>query len=70
MGFERDFEELIEMDADMSHRVRDLMKMIEMKELELSVGLVIGSRWLSGGSIVNWSKGREFFLELQIVMFD
>ena len=34
-GLERDFEELIEMDADMSHRVRDLSKMIELKELEL-----------------------------------
>ena len=58
-GLERDFEELIEMDADMSHRVRDLMKMIERKELEPSVGLVIGSRWVKGGSTVNWPKRRE-----------
>ena len=58
-GLERDFEELIEMDADMSHRVRDLMKMIEQKELEPSVGLVIGSRWVKGGSTVNWPKRRE-----------
>lgn len=58
-GLERDFEELIEMDADMSHRVRDLVKMIERKELEPSVGLVIGSRWVKGGSTVNWPKRRE-----------
>ena len=58
-GLEHDFEELIEMDADMSHRVRDLMKMIERKELEPSVGLVIGSRWVKGGSTVNWPKRRE-----------
>ncbi len=58
-GLKRDFEELIEMDADMSHRVRDLMKMIERKELEPNVGLVIGSRWVEGGSTVNWPKRRE-----------
>jgi dolichol-phosphate mannosyltransferase len=58
-GLGRDFEELIEMDADMSHRVRDLSKMIKRKELEPSVGLVIGSRWVKGGSTINWSKRRE-----------
>ena len=30
-GLSRDFDELIEMDADMSHRVRDLLTMLEMK---------------------------------------
>jgi dolichol-phosphate mannosyltransferase len=58
-GLERDFEELIEMDADMSHRIRDLMKMIERKESEPNVGLVIGSRWVKGGSTINWPKQRE-----------
>ena len=58
-GLERDFEELIEMDADMSHRVRDLSKMIERKEIEPNVGLVIGSRWVKGGSTINWPKRRE-----------
>jgi len=58
-GLERDFEELIEMDADMSHRVRDLSKMIERKNIEPSVGLVIGSRWIKGGSTINWPKRRE-----------
>ena len=58
-GLERNFEELIEMDADMSHRVRDLVKMIERKELEPNIGLVIGSRWVKGGSTINWPKRRE-----------
>jgi len=58
-GLERDFEELIEMDADMSHRVRDLSKMIERKKIEPNVGLVIGSRWVNGGSTVNWPKRRK-----------
>ena len=58
-GLARDFEELIEMDADMSHRVRDLSQMIERKEIEPNVGLVIGSRWVKGGSTINWPKRRE-----------
>jgi dolichol-phosphate mannosyltransferase len=58
-GLERGFEELIEMDADMSHRVRDLAKMIEKKKSDAEIGLVIGSRWIKGGSTVNWPKRRE-----------
>jgi len=52
------FAEIIEMDADMSHRVRDLLTMLEMKS-RIGANLVIGSRWISGGEIENWSKGRE-----------
>ena len=58
-GLERGYEELIEMDADLSHRVRDLKKMIEAKELQLNTDLVIGSRWMLGGETENWSKSRE-----------
>jgi len=57
-GLSRNFDELIEMDADMSHRVRDLAKLIEAKS-KSGAQLVIGSRWISGGEILNWSKGRE-----------
>ena len=58
-GLERGYEELIEMDADLSHRVRDLKKMIEAKELQPNTDLVIGSRWTAGGKTENWSKSRE-----------
>jgi len=58
-GLERGYEELIEMDADLSHRVRDLKKMIEAKKLQPNTDLVIGSRWVSGGKTENWSKSRE-----------
>ncbi|NDI24976.1 MAG: glycosyltransferase, partial [Actinobacteria bacterium] len=58
-GLQRGFEDLIEMDADMSHRVRDLAAMIAAKESEPDVGLVIGSRWIKGGSTINWPKSRE-----------
>ena len=58
-GLERGYEELIEMDADLSHRVRDLKKMIDAIELKPNTDLVIGSRWMPGGRTENWSKSRE-----------
>jgi dolichol-phosphate mannosyltransferase len=58
-GLARGYEELIEMDADLSHRVRDLKKMIDEKELQPNTDLVIGSRWMPGGKTENWSKSRE-----------
>ena len=58
-GLERGYEELIEMDADLSHRVRDLKKMIDAKELQPNTDLVIGSRWTAGGKTENWSKSRK-----------
>ena len=57
-GLSRGYEDLVEMDADLSHRVRDLSNLLEMKT-RLDADLVIGSRWISGGEIENWSKGRE-----------
>ena len=57
-GLSRGFEDLVEMDADLSHRVRDLSNLLEMKD-RLNADLVIGSRWISGGEIENWSKSRE-----------
>ena len=58
-GLEQGYEELIEMDADLSHRVRDLKTMIDEKKSQPMTDLVIGSRWISGGRTENWSKGRE-----------
>jgi dolichol-phosphate mannosyltransferase len=58
-GSERGYEELIEMDADLSHRVRDLKKMIDAKVLTPNTDLVIGSRWMPGGKTENWSKSRK-----------
>ena len=58
-GLERGYSELIEMDADMSHRVRDLAKMLSVKGANPSTSLVIGSCWIEGGATTNWSKSRE-----------
>jgi len=58
-GLQKNFKWIIEMDADMSHRVRDLIKMIGSLESEPRPDLVIGSRWIKGGDTLNWPKRRE-----------
>ena len=58
-GLERGYNEMVEMDADMSHRVRDLAKMIEVKNARPETSLIIGSRWMKDGKTENWSKARE-----------
>ncbi len=56
-GLERGYEVLIEMDADGSHRPEDLGKLIE--SAKAGAPLTLGSRWVPGGSVVNWPKRRE-----------
>ena len=50
---------IIQMDADGSHRVSDLKEMLRLFNSQGSVELVIGSRWIQGGAVRNWSKHRE-----------
>ena len=57
MGIERGYTYIIEMDADGSHQIKDLKKMMEWIG---SAELLIGSRWVSDGAIENWSKFREY----------
>ena len=46
-----------EMDADGSHQPEQLHRLLDaLREADL----VIGSRWVPGGSVVNWPKSREF----------
>ncbi len=52
----RDYEFVIQMDADGSHQVSDLANLISVAH---SADVIIGSRWVKGGAIKNWSKGRE-----------
>jgi dolichol-phosphate mannosyltransferase len=47
---------MVEMDADGSHDPADLAKMLTALE---SADLVIGSRYVPGGTVVNWPKSRE-----------
>ncbi|MEV7996518.1 polyprenol monophosphomannose synthase [Streptomyces sp. NPDC086077] len=56
-GMEHDFGVLIEMDADGSHQPEELPRLlIALKGADL----VLGSRWVPGGRVVNWPKSREF----------
>ena len=55
-GFERDFDYLVEMDADGSHRAEDLIRMLAVAP---NNDLVIGSRWVRGGKVVNWPLSRQ-----------
>ena len=58
-ALEQGFDEIIEMDADGSHQVTDLLRMIDAKTINANVGLLIGSRWIKGGKTLHWSRSRE-----------
>jgi dolichol-phosphate mannosyltransferase len=58
-ALERNFDAIIQIDADGSHQVSDLPKLLTKFESNPSSDLVIGSRWIKGGSVLNWSKHRE-----------
>ncbi|HZE67199.1 MAG TPA: polyprenol monophosphomannose synthase [Sporichthyaceae bacterium] len=55
-GLERDYDVLVEMDADGSHRPEDLPRLLAgLREADL----VLGSRWVPGGAVVNWPASRR-----------
>jgi dolichol-phosphate mannosyltransferase len=60
MGFsiaiDRGYTYIIQMDADGSHQVSDLEKMMNWIG---SADVIIGSRWVKDGGIANWSKFRQ-----------
>ena len=56
-ALERDYMAMVEMDADGSHQPEDLPRLLGALE---HADLVVGSRWVPGGKIVNWPKSREF----------
>ena len=56
IALDRGYENIIEMDADGSHQVSDLVAMMQWIG---SADLLIGSRWVADGQIKNWSKSRE-----------
>lgn len=54
---ERDYSFIIEMDADLSHDPKYLPSFLENIK---TYDLVIGSRYVEGGGVVNWSLLRKF----------
>jgi dolichol-phosphate mannosyltransferase len=56
-ALERGYDIVVEMDADGSHRPEELPALL--REIEAGADLVLGSRWVPGGRVVNWPKSRE-----------
>ena len=56
IALQRGYTYVIQMDADGSHQVSDLQKMMEWIG---SADVLIGSRYVKDGGVANWSKFRE-----------
>ncbi|MCL4169950.1 UNVERIFIED_CONTAM: hypothetical protein GTU68_036662, partial [Idotea baltica] len=56
-GLEHGYEYIFEMDADFSHPVASLKPMLALCSVE-GTGVVVGSRYVKGGDISNWSTYR------------
>ena len=56
-GLDAGYDVLVEMDADGSHAPEQLPRLLAALE---HADLVIGSRWVPGGAVVNWPRRREF----------
>jgi dolichol-phosphate mannosyltransferase len=49
---------VVTMDADGSHRVEDLPAMLDARH-ESQLSITLGTRWIMGGSVVNWPLSRQ-----------
>ncbi|ALE18397.1 polyprenol monophosphomannose synthase [Lawsonella clevelandensis] len=56
-GLERDYTVLCEMDADGSHAPEQLCRLLD--RIDEGADMVLGSRYVPGGTVVNWPKKRE-----------
>jgi apolipoprotein N-acyltransferase len=54
-GLDEGYEVIVEMDADLSHRPQDLPSLIDGAS---RFDLTIGSRYVPGGAVTNWSRSR------------
>jgi dolichol-phosphate mannosyltransferase len=55
-ALERGYQVLVEMDADGSHAPEELPRLLVALR---GADVVLGSRWVSGGEVRNWSRSRE-----------
>jgi dolichol-phosphate mannosyltransferase len=56
-GMARPYQRFVQLDADGSHLPEQIPRLLEGLA---DADLVIGSRWVRGGGIVNWSRRREW----------
>jgi len=57
-AIDQGYEAVVEIDADGSHDPAELPAMLALLEAR-SAALVIGSRWVEGGTVVNWPWARR-----------
>ena len=55
-ALERDYAVVVEMDADGSHQPEQLPRLLDALR---DADLVLGSRWVPGGDVVNWPSSRK-----------
>jgi dolichol-phosphate mannosyltransferase len=55
-GLEKNCDFIVEMDADLSHQPEELGELFKVISAQ---NFVIGTRWMPGGSVVNWPKKRQ-----------
>jgi len=56
-GINAGYDVLVEMDADGSHQPEQLPTLLAAL---VGADLVLGSRWVKGGRVLNWPRSREF----------
>ena len=54
-ALERDYDRIIQIDADMSHNPNDIKQLLNES---ISADLIIGSRYINGVNVVNWPMNR------------
>ena len=60
-GLLKDYDYFVEMDADLSHQPEELSKLLSLAAPD---NFVIGTRWMAGGSVVNWPRKRQLISKL------
>jgi len=55
-GLTGNYDYFVEMDADLSHQPEQLIDLLHAADAK---SLVIGTRWMPGGSVINWPVRRE-----------
>jgi dolichol-phosphate mannosyltransferase len=56
-GLANNYQYFVEMDADLSHQPEQLVDLLKAAAEDT---LVIGTRWIPGGSVVNWPRRRRW----------
>ncbi len=59
-GLARGYQVFVQLDADLSHLPEQIPVLLEALDTDGGAHLVIGTRWMPGGQVVNWPRHREW----------